>query len=272
MDTFNCSETDLDYSFTTCEWSDCECSSNGTCICLVDSSSSLTVEKCSFTNSTALQGCGGAIYVSKINRVNINTSFFLRCNILSASYHEHGGGCVYLHFVSVRVLIHSSSFAYSSVPFDGAGVDLISCSSLVSNDRTFYECRFIGCHGKAETVLSSEYNDAEGGGLIAWNNSYCVGVSNTLFCNCSNRQGGALFLEFSCYPPEKYPVQFCFFTQNCISNNGIGCDVALHDFSPENAKKVFLFSFTTSEEDSVCYYYNHDWINLELTWLPLGCT
>ena len=246
MNRFECLATNCDYSFNNCEWSDCKSPSNGSCIYLVNSSSTLTINTCSYTECIAEADCGGAVYVYAINKATITESSFVHCKILSASYQEYGGGCIYLELVSDEVLIRLCSFLDSSVPYDGAGVDMWSCSCTTCNTKTFQDCTFIMCKGKAEN--SFPYNELieEGGGILAWSNRYNVGISNALFSECFNSRGGALQL----YVPLEFSspfITFCLFHENDASEDGR--DVFFRNCNTN----PFSHSFTTNPDNDRVY-------------------
>ena len=230
MERYYCLEVNGDYSFTNCQWHGCRHSSNGSCIFLVNSSSSLSIERSSFTNCNIQAGNGGAIYLYQINKAHIYDSSFLRCNILSYSHPEHGGGFVSLELVSQEVLIKSSCFCDSSVPSDAGGVDIWYCSCTTGNTQTFQDCRFVKCKGTG----------SEGGGIMAWLNRYNVEISNTLFTDSSNRDGGG----FKMYVTETFSspfITFCFFHRNTATN---GKDIFFYNCGTN----PISHSFTTTNE------------------------
>ena len=255
MNRFKCL-TNGEYSFINCQWQGSTHESHGSCIYLVNSSSELSVEKCSFSDCETKTGCGGAVYGYNINKVHIYDSSFLRCNILSTSNDEYGGGGIYLEYIHTEVLIKSSSFLDSSAPYDAGGVDMWNCDSQLNNQNTFQDFMFIKCKG----TLS------EGGGILAWNNTYNVGITNTLFAECSNIYGGGFKMNLHSSPPSEF-ILFCFFTRNTADEN-FGNDVCIRT---EIFKSPFLHSFTTFLANSVaCYSESASAYKKKDDWLPLG--
>ena len=243
MERIECSEISRDYSFTNCIWNHCHHESSGSCIYLSDSSSYLNIAKSSFTDFTADQGCGGAIYGINIQQVHITESAFLCCNILSSENKDYGGGCIYLECVTHEILILSSSFVESSVPYDGGGIYIYSCSCPTDNSNSIQDCRIINCRGTED-----EWTD--GGGILAWLNDYNVGIQNTLFSRCFNTYGGALYM--SAQPPITSPfITFCFFHDNDASTI-YGKDIRL-DYCPTNP---ISYSFTTLSGNERVYVEN----------------
>ena len=252
---FSCSTTDGNYSFSNCQWSDFENSLPGSCIYLDDSSSSLIVEKCSFTDCTVNKGCGGAIFLSHLNKVKIVLSSFLRCNILSAFHHENGGGGVFLEYVSDEVIIHSSSFLDSSVPHDAGGADMWYCNCTTGHTNTFNDCKFIKCIGA----------DSDGGGIMAWLNTYNVGISNTLFAYCSTALGGGIRIYVPLSVPPQF-ITFCFFDNN---SGTWGHDVCV---TPELNDSPLLHCFSTKDEKRLGYWTEDNpglySVEINNNWLP----
>ena len=260
MKRFVCAE-EGEYLFTNCDWTELTIDYNGSAISLTNSESTLIVEKCSFTDCIVEADCGGAIYVYGINKATITESSFVHCNILSSDNNENGGGGIYLELVSDEVLIRLCSFLDNSVPHDGAGVDMWSCSCTTFNTKTFQDCRFIMCKGKAENSFPYNQPFEEGGGILAWENEYNVGISNTLFCECSNYRGGALEISVPLEVLSPF-ILFCLFHGNdatygkdvCFGN----CDTIpfSHSFTTSSGK------YAVSKEEHPNEYYPH--------WFPQG--
>ena len=232
MSRFQCL-TNADYSFTNCHWYKCSHESNGSCIYLVNTSSTLTVDKCSFIDCEAESGCGGAIYGYNINKVNTSHSSFILCRITYRSHVEHGGGSVYLERISDEIIMTTSSFVDSIVPNDGAGVNMWYCSCTTGNTNIFQDCKFIKCCGH------DEYH-CEGGGIMAWDNDFNVGIINSLFSECLNYHGGGIRMTANSDPPPEL-IMFCLFHQNQGTE---GEDINLYNFT----RNPISYSFTTSFE------------------------
>ena len=251
MSRFLCAK-DGKYSFTNCDWKYLRMDYNGSAISLTNSQSTLTVGKCSFIDCIADAECGGAIYVQGINKVTLTESMFIHCEILSSHYYENGGGCVYLESVTTEVLIKSSSFLDSTVAQDGPGVDMWFCSCTTSNSNTFQECMFIKCKG----------ND-EGGGIMAWRNTYNIGISNTLFCKCFSHIGSAI--QMTLLTPITSRISFSFFSDNSAN---VGYDLALgYNFPDRNT--LLYHSFRTSSSSIIYYWTGSIWQPKDVNWLSL---
>ena len=244
-----------DTFFSNCQWKSCRATSGGS-IYVESKKIELTIDQCLFVDSTAEKDYGGAIYVYGINKATITESSFLHCNILSSDNNENGGGGIYLELVSDEVLIRLCTFLDSLVPYDGAGVDMWYCSCKTHNTQTFQDCRFINCKGE------SDY-DSEGGGFLAWDNMYNVGVTNSLFYKCSSTRTGGL--EVSLLEPFTSLVTFTFFSENKAD---FGNDITVGLILPRN-EDFLLHSFTTTPSDVIGFYHN-GWSTERVNWLPLG--
>ena len=220
MDSFICSGTAGEYSFTNCHWRDSVSDDNGAAISLTGVGSSLTVEKCSFIDCKAKGDCGGAISIHTINKASIIESFFLHCNVADSTNYSHGGGCVYLEDVRKNLFIKLSCFIDSSAPHDGGGAVVYDCSCTEGDETTFQSCRFINCRG----------TNSDGGGIMADKNNYNIGISNTLFSLCFNYVGGGFNMTLSASFSSPF-VLFSFFNQNKAT---FGNDVAFENHFAEN--------------------------------------
>ena len=238
MTSLACSHTNSDYFFLRCEWNGCYSCNDASAISLTNSDSELKVDVCSFIDCAAQAGCGGAIYLNKINKATILESSFLRCRILSSNFHENGGGSVYMHSITTQVLVTLTSFIDSSVPFDGAGVNMWNFKCTLNNYNTFRDCRFIKCTGRANNLISYQECYHEGGGIMAYGNEYNISMTNTLFSECSNQWGGGF--EMSVPSSFSSPfIIFCCFYENIAD---LGNDVLTY---PNVSQIPFLQCFTT---------------------------
>ena len=172
------------YVFTSCVWSACA-GDFGTAICVCNPDIELTVNDCQFVSCEASSVNGSGIYAQSANIVHVQNSLFYDCKVLSGSNGEEGGGGIYLNSISTETLITTSDFIKCVVKYDGGGVNIWSSNSTNGNDKTFQKCRFIKCHG------DNEYY-SEGGGIMAYDNNYYIGITNCLFCECKNCFGGAV--------------------------------------------------------------------------------
>ena len=241
------------YIFISCEWTGCS-GTNGGAIYVSKSDIELTVLNCKFLSCIASHN-GSGIYAQPANVVHVHHSLFFNCESKGSSGNEGGGG-MWLEKVSTEVIILSTDFISCNAHDDGGGVNMWSSNSTNGNTDTFQDCRFINCKGTA----------SEGGGILAWDNTYNVGITSTLFSKCSSHQGGGFKMTLNSHPPPEF-ITFCFFTQNSADEN-LGNDAGIRT---EISKSPFLHSFTTFLSNSVaCYsesakqYQNVD------NWLPLG--
>ena len=104
------------------------------------------------------------------------------------------------------------------------------------------DCRFISCVANGRTP--SNGNDADGGGLIFWENTHTFGINNALFVNCEskNRAGGSFVVINSYY--FKHIIRFCFYCDNTAPK---GRNAPIHfngtDGTPWSI--IFFHSFTS---------------------------
>ena len=244
-----------DTNFDNCEWSSCSATYGGA-ISVENKNIELIIEQCFFKDCTAEKDCGGAIYINHINKFKITESSFYHCTVLSNANHYNSGGGIHLYNVAQDALIQSTSFLDSTIPDDGAGVNMWYCSCRTGNTKTFQDCRFVNC--KAESRV-----DSEGGGFLAWANTYNVGVSNSLFCKCSSLRSGGL--ELSLTEPFTTLITFAFFSDNKAE---YGNDIAVGPILPTN-EDFLLHSFATTPSD-VIGFYDGTWKTAEIDWLPQG--
>ena len=122
-----------------------------------------------------------------------------------------------------------------------------SSNSQLGNNRTFQNCRCIRCRG-----TDTQY--AEGGGISVYLNTYNVGISNTLFTECYNEYGGAVWMSFPSSDPSD-TLCFCFFNQN----TGIHGNDIYFKVQPSNSP--LLHCLSTSAPRRI-YNGNDNWITL----------
>ena len=242
-----------DTTFTSCNFTSLTSSDNGGAISLANSDSTLTVEQCSFTDCTAQNDCGGAVCIYRIRKASIIESLFLHCIATGGNHYGHGGGGIYLEGVGRNILISYSSFLDSSAQYDGGGVVVCSCSCTDGDEKTIQDSRFINCKGTR----------SDGGGIMANQNNYNVGIINTLFSGCSNCIGGGFDMSI----PSSYSspfITFCFFNHNTADH---GNDVGLESgFNADNPILLSCFSITDSMR--VGYVSDRTWHNTDVDWLP----
>ena len=234
-------------SFTSCSFTSLSSTTSGGAIYLTQKDASLTIAMCSFTDCKAKKGSGGGIYANPAKEVIILESTFLRCNVISSNNGGEGGGCAYIYSVDQKVQIIYTSFISSSVPYDSGGIHMRSCNAPENTFITFQHCIFIACKG----------DDSDGGGIMAWGNNYNVGISNVLFCECSNKNGGAFVLSVLSSATTPF-ISFCLFYRNSATANGqdiyfnnCGTNPISHSFTTSSRMdRVYL------AENSNAYQYN----------------
>ena len=187
-------------TFTSCSITGLVSTTHGGAIYISSNSIKLTVEKCLFIDCTAKNGCGGAIYAYPAQEVKSTESVFIRCTIDASGDPDDGGGAIYMKSVGDISLV-TSAFLDCTTIYCGGGVELMCSDSQSGNERTFEDCRFIFCRGSRN-----------GGGFIAWRNTFHVCLSNTLFSLCSNNYGGAFELSYSTWSTST--ISFCLFHDN----------------------------------------------------------
>ena len=219
-------------SFASCSFRGLVSNTHGGAIYISSTSIKLTVDKCSFIDCTAKNGCGGAIYAYPAKEVTSKETLFIRCNIAASGDQYDGGGGIFMTSVG-DVSFPSSQFLECSIPYCGGGVALWSCNSNSGNERTFEDCRFVFCRG-----------NRNGGAFLAWRNTFYMTISNTLFSFCSNKLGGAFELSYSSWSTSF--IAFCIFHKNTGTyGNSI--------YSEYLQANPFIHSFLTSSETEQIY-------------------
>ena len=216
-------------TFISCTFKNLASDDNGGAIYLTNNDAVLTIQKSSFIDCKAKKGSGGGIYVNPAREVIIIESIFLHCNVTSSNHCGEGGGGAYIYSVDEKVFILLSDFLSSSVPCDSGGMHMRLCTAPENTFTTFLSCRFIDCKG----------DDSNGGGILALGNNYNVGINDALFCECSNKIGGAF--ELSIFSSETTPfITFCLFYRNSATEHGQ--DIYFHNCETN----PISYSFTTS--------------------------
>ena len=162
---------------------------NGGSICLTGTSAnkestSLIIKGCIFTSCSLVRvssySCGGAVYCSNGQRVEIIDSFFDRCG--DATNVDQAGG-VDLVFVSVP-LLRDCTFSVCKSKEDAGGFGLYFCGNAV-DWFPVQECRFLSCYCK------------DSSGAYEYNNNSCRVCSSCLYCSCTSEgSGGASWIYF----------------------------------------------------------------------------
>ena len=241
-------------SFTSCLWSKCEAESGGGIY--VDSADiQLEVYTCQFLSCKATVNNGSGICARSSSRVHVNRSHFYDCNALTSHDGSDGGGGIYLSNISTEALITSTHFISCIVKYDGGGVALWYSYSKLNNNNTMQDCVFLNCSGNNQSV-------SEGGGSRIFYNNYNVGISNTLFSQCSNYRGGGLEIELPLTVSTPV-ISFCLFHVNTAVTSGKDIYLQSCDNNP------FLHSFTISSgHNRVTPEHWNETTNQD-EWLPL---
>ena len=180
------------------------------------------------------------------------------------------GGAIFLHTTPSVIILHDT-FTKCFVSSDSGGVHTYRCSTSNCDNRLFDNCKFLYCTG---------LTGGAGGLYLYDNNQYNQVVTNSLFSQCSNYYGGALYLRYSLYsyPPSssssgKYAVEYCYFNKNSFLAGGAGNDVAIcaagADYITEDDKQIFIFCLSNTLSDRVGYA-SRGYSSTDVSWLPLA--
>ena len=215
----------------------------------------LEVYSCQFLSCKATVNNGSGICARSSSRVHVNRSHFYDCNALTSHDGSDGGGGIYLSNISTEALITSTHFISCIVKYDGGGVALWYSYSKLNNNKTMQDCVFLNCSGNNQSV-------SEGGGSRIFYNNYNVGISNTLFSQCSNYRGGGLEIELPLTVSTPI-ITFCLFHVNTAVTSGKDIYLQSCDNNP------FLHSFTISSgHNRVTPEHWNETTNQD-EWLPL---
>lgn len=230
-------------AFISCTWSSCV-AGNGGAIYVSTSTIDLELTNCCFSSCEASAHNGGGIYAQPARIVHIDSSQFSECTALYGDGLEDGGGAMWISNISTEIRITATNIISCATKYDAQGVAVWYSNSTQGHKQTFYDCRFVNCKG----------SKGEGGGIIAWDNGYSVGISSTLFSCCSNHDGGAFKMNPSTSSQPPF-ISFCFFHGNtAITGNDIF-------FSSQPASSLLLQCFSTIPTARI--YHGED------SWLPL---
>lgn len=166
----------------------------------------------------------------------------------------------------------------------GGGINLFK----ILNQPYLITCNFISCFayddgGSAAIWNSSAANifictdcqfikgnsdgsdDPWAGGIIIWNSEDTLKCSNLCFSLNTATYGGAYAINNVTVAPN-YVIYFCFFNRNTAD---YGNDAGLFLFSADEENAVFLYCFSTTEDNRIGYR-ETEWINADFSWLPHG--
>ena len=223
----------------------------GGAIYFTGSSSSLTISDSFFDNCNSTAGWGGAVYCYTCGKVIISSSSFTGCSCSSplSSNINTAGGAIGLDTSSQLPEISNTSFISCSAGTDGGAVCLDRTKGGTNGaNLPVKECRFLSCVAKGRSSTSAQ-NEADGGGLLFWDNANTIGISNSLFTNCESKQraGGFILAIYSVFFDGI--ARFCFFKDNSALK---GRNALIH-FNTEGTKSwngVFFHSFTADRSTS----------------------
>ena len=240
------------YSFTNCNWTNCESSDAGAITFRDKTTSLLYVDKCIFTrcNSTNDSNCysGGAINAYNVYSISVSSSSFITCESTQSS----GGG------IDMQTILHQpyiincdfiSCFAY-----DDAGGMAIWLSSVKDDSIVCRDCRLAKC-----SVPTDNSNKLWPwtGGLIIWRNTDIIKCSNIIFVQNEGYLSGAYATNLDSTSPE-YPLRFCFFCGNTSPNVN---DVCFNYYQSSYDKLFFFLCFSTSGTNRVKVYTSTEYNN-----------
>ena len=233
-------------TFTSCSFN-CESSSGGGAICFHGTSSTLTVLDSTFNKCNSTSGHGGAIYAYSCGRITVHKSTFIKCVVLSL----YSGGGILTDGASLSSEISRSNFISCSGGQDGGGMDIVRCTG--DSEREYLpvkECKLISCIANGYNGGSN--NDADGGGLIFWDNACTLGISNSIFTKCeSKKRGGGSFVVIN-KPSFSNVIRFCFYCENTAPG---GRNALIHfngsNWTPWNIVFFHSFRFDSSLSNSL---------------------
>ena len=195
--------------FTSCEWKDCKSSteSYGGAIFAQTQGISLFIDRCIFKDCDckypSSNQFGGSIWAVSILCISVTNSIFEWTSTVNKMA-WHGGG-IYLNGIPT-VTILNDLFSKCLVLYYAAGIYIEFCSTSSSTDNLIDNCRCFGCKG-----------DSGVGGAVRIHHNYQYenSITNSLFCECKNTYGGALYLNYSgsSFPAssvssDKYPLKY----------------------------------------------------------------
>ena len=135
-------------------------------------------------------------------------------------------------------------------------------------DHPVRECRFISCVAIGKQT-GSQTNEADGGGLVFWENDYTLGISNSLFAKCESkkRAGGSFVVVKS--SSFSNVIRFCFYCEN-IAPQGRNALIHFNSSSTTLWSIVFLHSFTSDTTLSKSLAQSHsNPTEVTSNWLPI---
>ena len=254
----NTLNTGSTYEFSWCTWSSCSASGDaGGALKCTGTGSKVYVERCSFSSCSAYKQ-GGAIHTSSIHTLDVKDSLFYACSS-STKENDEGSGAMWIYGIQQKLSISETSFISCTTKASGGACIIQKCSSNIKG-QIINQCRCIHCNA---TDMSPD-----GGALYIPTSTELIGLEECLFSLCHSLYGGALDHSLSNYKEHTYPIRYCFFNKNTVSESGYGNDVVLRNHLLDNNNPVLQHSFSTSTSIRVGYYYNSNWYKNDFNWLP----
>ena len=246
------------YEFNLCTWNSCSASGDaGGALKCTRTGTKVCIDSCSFISCSAYKQ-GGAIHTSSIHTLDMKRSFFHKCSTSTTS-DNHGSGAIWIYGIHEQLSISKNDFISCTSKASGGASIIQQCSSNVKG-QIINQCRCIQCNA---TDMSPD-----GGALYIPTSTELIGLEDCLFSLCHSLYGGALDHSLSNYKEHTYPIRYCFFNKNTVSESGYGNDVVLRNHLLDNNNPVLQHSFSTSTSIRVGYYYNSNWYKNDFNWLP----
>ena len=256
------------YSFTNCKWKNCKSPSDndrGGAICCSTPEVFISITMCTFIDCCCTESSnghsGGTIYATDLASISVTNSLFQWTKSTPQAYL---GGAMYLEKIN-SVDITDDSFTQFSINSTGGAIFIQSCSTESQSTPVINNCRFIkgiASNGRGGGVYAAnikQYDNFLTNSLF----SECSAVSaGALWLQFSSYPSST--------SSEVYPVKNCFFNRNSLSRtNGYGNDVLIFGCDIKDENPLFLSCFSTSDSPRVGYYYYYSYESTDVSWLPL---
>ena len=250
-------------TFTSCSFN--TQGQGGGAIFFHDTLGSLTVSDSLFEKCNSTSEHGGAIYGHSCGMVSINASLFVTC---SSPKDKYGGGICIIG-TSAMPEITESNFISCISGQDSGGLELSKVTVTTGVDLPVRECSFIGCIANGVTS-DPQLNDADGGGLLFWENACTLGIANSLFAHCESKQrSGGCFIVIN-NASFFNVVRFCFYSEN-TAPSGRNALIQFNQSCWEPWDIIFFHCFTSDNSfvnSLVMTHSTESAVNGD--WLPLG--
>ena len=248
--------TNKNYTFSSCIFSNVYAGRSGGAIYASGGATNLIVKDCTFSDCSCSgsNADGGSIYATNIYSFFVTNSLFEWTSTDIKQVDDGGAMCL----ISVpSVTIHDVTFNMCYVINGGGAIYIHTSSSIDSTAKVIENCRVLNFKGAS---------DCAGGIDVVVNNQYDNFITNSLFSQCSNNYGGALYINYgstnySSYSFGHYALKNCLFNKNSASG-GVGNDVYFYGYTPNNETPIFQYCFSTSNSPRTN--------TLDVVWLPLA--